>query len=114
MIKSSKALAQEMRKPCWKPCCGMRHMAGRLTLRLPSAMMRRRLQSAQKALVMEVMKDTLPLKPGTRKFLATSPLGSCRQPHDPQLTRSSLYTAQRFPLYSRHFAGMCVLQQWTS
>ena len=40
-------------------------------------MSRRRLQSAQKALVMEVIKETLPLNPGTLKFFATSPLGSC-------------------------------------
>ena len=36
------------------------------TLRLPSAMSRSRLQSAQKALVMEVTKDTLPWNPGMR------------------------------------------------
>ena len=33
----------------------------------------------QKALVMEVMKETLPRNPGTLKFFATSPLGSCGQ-----------------------------------
>ena len=37
----------------------------RQTLRLPSAISRRRLQSEQKALVMDVMKLTLPWKPGT-------------------------------------------------
>ena len=49
------------------------------TFKLPSAMSRRRLQSLQKALVMEVIKDTLPLKPGTTKFFATSPDGSCKR-----------------------------------
>ena len=39
-------------------------------------MRRRRLQSAQKADVMEVMKETEPEKPGTKKFFATSPTGS--------------------------------------
>ncbi len=50
-----------------------------VTLRLPSAMRRRRLQSPQKALVMEVTKDTVPRKPGTRKFFATSPRASCKK-----------------------------------
>ena len=34
------------------------------------------LQSPQKFEVIEVMKETEPRKPGMRKFLATSPLGS--------------------------------------
>lgn len=46
--------------------------------RLPSAMSRNRLQSPQNALVIDVMKDTLPQNPGILKFLATSPLGSCQ------------------------------------
>ena len=91
-------------------------MAGQLTLRLPSAISRRRLQSAQKALVMEVMKDTLPLKPGTLKFLATSPLGSCRQPQGPQFTRrsSSASAAQQIlcrDMYTAMLDGLCAASQ---
>lgn len=52
-----------------------------LAFRFPSAISLRRLQSPQKALVMEVMKDTLPLKPGRVKFFATSPEGSCTDIH---------------------------------
>ena len=52
-------------------------------------MRRRRLQSLQKAAVMLLTKDTLPRKPGTRKFLATSPRGSCPGPNF-VLSRSSL------------------------
>lgn len=52
-------------------------MTQRFTFKLPSAMSRRRLQSLQKALVMEVTKETLPLNPGSLKFFATSPFGSC-------------------------------------
>lgn len=67
-------------------------------------MRRRRLQSAQKALVMEVMKDTLPRKPGTRKFLATSPLGSCQQPQGAQLIRALKEgcTADLLPMRRSH------------
>ena len=54
-------------------------------------MRRRRLQSPQKALVMLVTKETVPTKPGTRKFFATSPEGSwqrARQPQDDGATGS--------------------------
>jgi len=70
---------------------------GRRALRLPSAMRRRRLQSPQKACVMDVTNDTLPRWPRTRKFFATSPAGSCAaqlhtlttSPSDSQLTHST-------------------------
>jgi hypothetical protein len=48
-------------------------------LSAPSARSLSRLQSPQNACVMLVTKLTLPLKPGTVKFLATSPAGSCRR-----------------------------------
>ena len=92
-------------------------MGEQLTLRLPSAMRRRRLQSAQKALVMEVMKDTLPRKPGTRKFLATSPLGSYWQPQGAQLTKHSDSAAQRIcgpcnvPVYIKGMDTLWVANQ---
>ena len=52
------------------------------TLRLPSAMRRRRLQSPQKALVMLVTKLTVPRWPRTLKFFATSPRASCRRDYN--------------------------------
>ena len=77
-------------------------MGEQLTLRLPSAIRRRRLQSAQKALVMEVMKDTLPRKPGTRKFFATSPLGSCSSNKALSLQRAQIRLHNRLPMQCTH------------
>ena len=65
-------------------------------------MRRRRLQSAQKALVIDVMNDTLPLNPGTRKFFATSPLGSCRQHIDKEHCISAVNQ-----LSHCHFMSFC-------
>lgn len=69
----------------------------KLTLRLPSAMSRRRLQSPQNACVMDVTKDTLPRWPRTRKFFATSPAGSCRT-----LSFLSLYSYENLLLQKHH------------
>lgn len=72
-----------------------------LTFRLPSAMSLRRLQSLQNALVMEVMKETLPLKPGKEKFFATSPFGSCKE-YTSHVQTSLLQEVDQFVLSAKN------------